>query len=101
MADPLFDILIVSYNTRDLLFDCLQSIRAETSLPYRVAVWDNGSTDGTRERAAECSWEGFDFHWHSHNAGFISPNNELARRGRGAYVCMLNSDTAVKPGWDL
>jgi GT2 family glycosyltransferase len=100
-TDPLFDILIVSYNTRELLFNCLQSIRAECSLPYRVVVWDNGSTDGTRERVSDCRWEGFDFHWHHDNAGFIGPNNELARRGRASYVCMLNSDTVVKRGWDL
>jgi N-acetylglucosaminyl-diphospho-decaprenol L-rhamnosyltransferase len=51
MAD--LAIVIVNYNTRDLLSACLQSVYAsETATPFHVVVADNGSTDGSAEMVA-------------------------------------------------
>ena len=42
-------IVIVSWNTRDLLRDCLKSVQASEGVAYRVIVVDNASTDGSAD----------------------------------------------------
>ncbi len=98
MADlvPHLSIVIVSWNVRELLRACLQSIHATTpaDLSLEVIVVDNGSTDGTVEMLCGAfSWvqlieaEG--------NLGFSGGNNLGLAASRGRYVLLLNPDTLV------
>ena len=50
---PYVSILIVSFNTCDLLKDCLSSVLAISYDPFEVIVVDNGSTDGSVEMVPE------------------------------------------------
>ncbi len=91
-------ILIVSWNTRSELADCLKSVRHETrATNYEVIVIDNGSSDGTPEMLQN------DFPWvrtilNGGNRGFAAANNQGMREATGRYVLLLNSDTVILDG---
>lgn len=112
-------VVIVSWNTRDLLARCLASLARDPGLtigagpagarrpgPRRAAkrplvtevtVVDNASTDGsgTMVRAR--------FPWarlvqNQHNLGFAAANNQALRQARGRYLLLLNPDTEIVEG---
>ena len=90
-------ILIVNWNTRDLLARCLASIYAHPPSPaFEVIVVDNASTDGSpamvRERFPQVR-----LIENGENVGFARANNQAIRESRGAYLLLLNSDTLVLP----
>ncbi len=88
-------IVIVNWNTRDLLRDCLASIIRETrQISYEIIVVDNASGDGS---ASMCRQE------FPHvilvesdtNRGFAGANNMGMRVASGRYVLLLNPDTII------
>lgn len=97
--DPSVDlsVVIVSYNTSDLLNNCLSSIEAwleANSHTGEVIVVDNASTDGTsgmiRRRFPDAKL--IENH---RNVGFAAANNKGIRAARGRYIVLLNPDTTV------
>ena len=91
-------ILIVSWNTRDLLAQCLASVYAHPpDCPYDVWVVDNASADGS---AAMVRQRFPDVHLiqNTENAGFARANNQAIRSSNGELVLLLNSDTIVQQG---
>lgn len=105
-AAPTLGIVIVSYNTRDLLAACLDSLRADVDgggPAARVHVVDNASDDGSAAMVAER------FPWVSltvldSNRGFTAGNNVLlapwarGEAGTPDWALLLNPDTEVRPG---
>ncbi|MCC6457020.1 MAG: glycosyltransferase family 2 protein [Caldilineaceae bacterium] len=99
-------IVILNYNTVDLLRDCLRSLFAgDTSLRYHVCVVDNASTDGSAAMV-QTEFPGVHLIENRINRGFSSGNNDglrwygfgvedAARRAR--YALLLNPDTLVPP----
>lgn len=97
----LADLIIISFNTRRYLSDCLNSIKKETPLDKGVKVWvvDNCSADGSRELIKSYGWvHGI---YNQKNIGYGSACNQGIRRGNGRFIFLLNSDTKVTPGWLL
>jgi N-acetylglucosaminyl-diphospho-decaprenol L-rhamnosyltransferase len=95
LDEPSLDIVIVSYECRDHLRDCLTSLRKHTlRVPARVFVVDNGSTDGTIEMVRR-DFPEIELHASEENLGFSKANNLAIRRGEGRYVLALNPDTRV------
>ena len=92
-------IVIVSWNTRDLLRDCLASTLgacAALGRPAEVIVVDNASTDGTSEMVRR-EFPGVQLVENRQNAGFAAANNQGIRLRRGGHVLLLNPDTKVTP----
>jgi len=95
---PDLSIVIVNWNTRDLLAQCLASIFATTSsLALEVFVVDNASSDGSPEMVRR------DFPQvillaNDENLGFARANNQAIAQSTGRYVLLLNSDTEVTEG---
>lgn len=89
-------IVIVNWNTRELLSRCLASIKETVAgLPYETLVVDNASTDDSTNMVRDC------FPWvhrieNSSNVGFAAANNQAIRQSQGQYVLLLNSDTLVQ-----
>lgn len=99
---PLVSILIVTYNCREFIGPCLDSVARNTSWPnYEVIVIDNHSEDDSGDIAAEhaASDPHIRFVRHDTNAGFAAANNIAAGYARGDYLLFLNPDTIVTPGW--
>src|SRR5439155_12254163 len=91
-------ISVVSYNTRDLLADCLRSISAAThDLSYEVIVVDNASADGSADMVA-AEFPDVQLVRNSENRGFAAANNQALSHARGCYVLLLNSDARLRPG---
>ncbi len=100
MSEPVLAIVIVSWNVRALLRDCLASIPAGTALPteaYRIIVVDNGSHDGSADRVAR-DFPHVELIRSIDNLGFA----DGCQRGYDAtdadIVMLLNPDTVVDPG---
>jgi GT2 family glycosyltransferase len=91
-------IVIVNWNTREMLADCLESVYSTAcGLGLEVLLVDNASTDGSRAMVRE-SFPQVHLIENSENVGFARANNQAARQSRGGYVLLLNSDTEVYPG---
>jgi GT2 family glycosyltransferase len=99
-------VIVVSFNTRDLLRECLQSILAECArlpqgLSAEVLVVDNASGDGSPEMVArEFSTSRIPVRLiRSHvNLGFGAANNLVLNKAEGRYPVLLNSDAFFHPG---
>jgi GT2 family glycosyltransferase len=88
-------IIIVNWNTRDLLRDCLRSIEAKPSrLAIQTIVVDNNSADDSREMVAR-EHPGVELMNSGGNLGFARANNLALPRVRSPLVLFLNPDTLV------
>jgi GT2 family glycosyltransferase len=90
---PTLSILIVNWNTRELLLACLRSITAEAE----IVVVDNASADGSADAVA-AAFPHVTLIRNERNLGFAAANNQAYRACHGTYVLLLNSDTLVPPG---
>jgi GT2 family glycosyltransferase len=90
-------IVIVSFNTRELLRECLTTVQREAgSVSYEVIVVDNASHDGSADMVAQA------FPWarlvrSAANLGFAAANNAAFPLAQGRYVVLLNSDAFLRP----
>lgn len=90
-------IVIVNFNTRDLLRACLQSIQNSQEAPeLELFVVDNASSDGSAEMVAAEFPEG-QLIRSSANRGYACANNLALRRCAGQYLLLLNPDTVLPP----
>ena len=90
-------ILIVNYNGKTYLGDCLRSIQRNILSEYEVIIVDNASTDGSREYVREHFPE-VKLLVSDKNLGFAGGNNIGAREARGDYLLLLNNDTVLLNG---
>ena len=99
-------VIVVSFNTRELLRECLQSLLAECSrlpdgLSAEVLVIDNASKDGSADMvAADFAQTAFPVRLlrSEVNLGFGAANNVAIEAARGKYLVLLNSDAFLHAG---
>lgn len=98
-------IVIVSWNTRDLLRDCLRSVERSEGVTCRVIVVDNASADGSAEMV-RAEFPQVELIENPDNRGYPAANNQGLRRlgfERGGpddaprYALALNPDTVLPP----
>ena len=99
-------IIIVSWNVRDLLRTCLQSIAVEAhsgpdgevnrvgSWAVEILVVDNASTDGSAEMVRR-QFPQVHLIANEENRGFTAANNQGLSRSQGRYLLLLNPDTEI------
>jgi hypothetical protein len=87
-------IIIVNWNARDILRDCLSSIAAETPLAHEVIVVDNASSDGSAAMVRS-QFPGVRLIANSENRGFAAANNQGIEIAGGRYILLLNPDTMI------
>jgi GT2 family glycosyltransferase len=92
-------IIIVSYNTRDFLAECLESIRDNVSkdISYEVLVVDNASTDDSVAYTKK-HFPDVKIIATNENLGFSKANNLGVAKSSGRYVLFLNPDTVIHKG---
>ncbi|MBD3809811.1 MAG: glycosyltransferase family 2 protein [Sulfuricurvum sp.] len=95
MSEYTISIIIISYNTKDLLQNCIQSIVDKTeSVGYEIIVVDNASTDGTQE-IIRSNFPQIKFIANKNNIGFGAANNMGIKIAVGKYLFLLNPDTVL------
>jgi GT2 family glycosyltransferase len=94
---PTLSIVIVSYNSRDLLGQCLKSVAEQTLVDHEVIVVDNASADGTPSLVAE-GHPDVRLIANSDNLGFAAANNQGLKLASGRYKVLLNPDTLLRDG---
>lgn len=95
MPCPDVAVIIVSYNTRDLLRECIRSVVDKThGVGYDVVVVDNCSSDGSAEMV-EREFPEVTLITNSDNRGFAAANNQAIRATDSRHVALLNSDAML------
>ena len=88
-------VLIVNYNTKYLLNNCIRSIERNTSgIDYEIIVIDNASSDGTVNMLIT-EFPNIQLITNSINLGFAKANNIGSNYAKGEYLLFLNSDTLL------
>jgi GT2 family glycosyltransferase len=91
-------VIVVNWNTRDLLADCLASVETHLSgTPHEMIVVDNGSTDGSAAFVAS-RFPRSRLLVNSENLGFGRANNQGMDVARGDLLLLLNSDARLPDG---
>jgi GT2 family glycosyltransferase len=95
----LVSAIVVNWNGKEYLEDCLQSLHAQTFSDFEFILVDNGSTDGSIEYVQQ-NFPG----WvrvlrNVRNEGFSGGNNRGIRAVSGKYIVLLNNDAQADPRW--
>ncbi|MBI2479616.1 MAG: glycosyltransferase, partial [Planctomycetia bacterium] len=96
-GNTLTSIVILNYNGRQHLPDCLQSIAKYTDSPYEVILFDNASTDGSREYLRKVP--NITLVESPVNLGCPPGRAQALSLAQGDFVVLLDNDTMVTPGW--
>ena len=88
-------VIVVNWNTRELLRACLTSVQKHTvDLDYELIVVDNGSSDGSPAMVRD-EFPDATLIENPDNRGFAAANNQGIRAAKGRAVLLLNSDTEL------
>lgn len=92
-------IVIVSFNTKNILANCISSIRRHTKgISYEIVVVDNASQDSSVDwiRRQGSEFNNLTGILNKQNKGFAKANNQGIKMAQGRYILLLNSDTKLK-----
>ena len=101
MKAPKIAIIIINWNTYQLTFNCLKSLKACTYKNKTIFLVDNGSKDGSGDKIA-FEFPDINFIKNEINEGFTGANNKALKvilKQNFDYVLLLNNDTEVKPNF--
>lgn len=98
ISNPLFTILIPSWNNLPFLKLCIESIRKHSEYQHQIIVVANAATDGTLEWLHESD---LDFIHAEENVGICIGLNVCRSLIRTQYVAYFNDDMYALPGWDI
>ncbi|MDO9265274.1 MAG: glycosyltransferase family 2 protein [Desulfosalsimonadaceae bacterium] len=98
MNIPMVTVVIVNWNGKNLLRDCLESLEAQTYRDFSVVIVDNGSVDGSvgwvKQRFPDVHVIAL-----NKNYGFCLANNIALKEIDSEYVALLNNDAMVLKDW--
>jgi GT2 family glycosyltransferase/glycosyltransferase involved in cell wall biosynthesis len=96
------DIVIPVYGGLHVLNECVASVQQRTAWPHRIILVDDCSPD-ERTKAWLGMWQEENPQhtvlFNQKNRGFAATVNRGIEEGENPYICVLNSDTVVTPGW--
>lgn len=87
-------IIILNYNTLEILWECIESVLLKTRYPYELIVVDNASTDRSVPWLKTQKY--LRLIANKQNLGWTKGNNVGIRRARGKHIVLMNSDIIVK-----
>ncbi len=90
-------VIIINWNSGELLQQCLRDLSRQELTPTRILVIDNGSTDASIEAASRMS--SVEVQRLGTNHGFAGGNNRALEQINTEYVALLNPDAFPEPDW--
>ncbi len=87
-------VVIVSYNTADLIGSCLSSLEASRNVSMEIFVVDNASQDDSADIIRD-RFPRVKLAVNKENKGFAAANNKVLNQCRGHFILFLNPDTTV------
>lgn len=97
-VSPLVTVIIVNWNGRNWLEQCLPTLSIQSYDDFEVVVIDNGSTDDSVAWLA-ANWPEVLVLPQKQNLGFAAANNIGIQATDSPLVVLLNNDTLANPGW--
>lgn len=97
-SNPKVSIVILNYNGKRWLEQCLPTIKKIKYKPLEVIIVNNGSTDDSGDFVRK-KYPGFKLIELQPNRGFAGANNIGVKHASGKYVLIINNDTEVPPGF--
>ncbi|NLW32992.1 MAG: glycosyltransferase family 2 protein [Fibrobacter sp.] len=97
MSLPLVSVIILNWNGKNHIVECLSSVTASTYSNLEIIVVDNNSTDNSLDLIQ--GFKNISLIRNPHNIGFCAGNNKGFAYAKGKYIVTLNNDTAVNPHW--
>ncbi len=102
-SPPVCDLVLLTWNRRDLLKGCVERILRSTHLPSRLIIVDNGSTDPEAlaylREVSGTPWVDVAVARLAHNHCIAEAFNAGLARSRAPWVCLLTNDSLVTDGW--
>src|SRR5882724_4281871 len=96
--NPSVCVTIVTYNSRQYLESCLESVLQQQYPSLEVVVVDNASMDGTRGVLAGYE-DRIRVVYNNSNVGFAAAQNQAIARSSSDWVLVLNPDVVLLPGF--
>lgn len=100
IPQKLASIILLSYNSRNDLEECIPSLTNQTYLNFEIIVVDNASTDSTPD-FIRTEYPDIKLVETGSNLGYPAGNNIGFEHAKGDYIVILNPDTVVDPNWLL
>ncbi len=94
----MISVVVVNWNGRHLLAECLDALLAQTLPPSEILLVDNGSQDGSVEWV-ERHYPQVTLLPQAENLGFARGNNVALERVKTPYVALINNDAVAAPDW--
>ena len=97
---PTVSILLLNFNGKSFLKDCLDSVLAQSYQDFEIIFVDNASVDGSLEYVRDnYKSEKLIVQSAESNLGFAGGNNFGLKYARGSFIVLLNNDTIVEKDW--
>jgi glycosyltransferase involved in cell wall biosynthesis len=90
---PFFSIVIPTYNRKDIINICIDSVLSQTFENYEIIIVDNGSTDGTKD-FINTNYNDFriKYNFQKGSGSPASPRNNGINLSKSKWICFLDSD---------
>lgn len=92
-------VIVLNYNGKHLLEECIDSILGQTYKEIEIIVVDNGSTDGSADLLNQKYKDRIRLILNETNLGFAEGNNVGIAAASGKYIALLNNDAVADPQW--
>lgn len=99
MTPGLVSIVVLNWNGKDVIFECLDSLLRQTYRSFEVVLMDNGSTDGSLKLIREKYGRSIVIVESLTNVGFAEGCNIGIRASQGEFIALVNSDATLEPAW--
>lgn len=98
VAAPEVSVLMVAFGAPEWCVRAVAALAANTTASYELIVIDNATGDGTAEAIKDAAPQVRLF-TNPSNLGFGAAVDRAALHARGHFICLLNTDALVEPGW--